>query len=978
MAQMPELPLKNPVQAKIETFINQSINAPIFDIKTGYYKKDSTKLDTFIINIKTKSIALYFDKQFAYAPFRPNTIEWLKEQAKKHIGELYQDYSIELYANNKILESYIPNYFVTTKKNQDNTRLPKHFKRKTQALVTNLSKQIPEFTNLHNIHIALWHSHGWYYEPTLDRWEWQRARLFQTVEDLSTMAYTLQNLVPMLENAGANVFLPRERSWQTHEVIVDNNGSSRNSIYTQNITQNITQPGFAIGNQPYTSENPFTLGSCVQFKSDKNKEIAIEWIPDIPETGEYPVYVSYHHDKNNADDALYTIHHMGGNTQFQINQQMGGETWIYLGTFQFDEGLNPAKGKVTLSGKTHKNKQMLSADAVRFGGGMGNVSRHGKISERPRYQEAARYYLQYAGMPDTLVWLLNTKKENDYIDDYQSRGEWINYLMGAPNGPLKNRNTQGLEIPIDLAFAFHTDAGFAASDSVVGTLAIYSTTMNNTSFPNGISKMASRDLSDLIQSQIVLDLRMKYDTSWIRRGLWDKPYSEAFRPNVPTMLLELLSHQNFMDARLGQEPQFRFDVSRAIYKGMLRFLSVQYGFDYIVQPLPITNFSATFSDTETIQLNWKSVPDPLEPTALANGYLVYTRKNNDGFNNGQFTKTPNLQIKNPEPGVIYSFKVTAWNKGGESFPSETLSVGLAPNSKGMALIVNAFDRIAGPAALNESTMAGFMDRIDEGVAYQCNIHTTGTQYDFLRSSPWLDDDSPGFGASGAELETKTIPGNTFDFSCIHGKTLLNAGYSFASTSDEAFEQASISGADYFMLDYLAGEEKTHYMPKNDSAKHFTIFNQSIINSLKNYLESGGNLLITGAYIGTDVHQNQQDSVIGALLKYKWRTHHASQLGQVIAADTSTFDIPKLLRFNTQYHPKIYKVETPDAIEPYDSTANTMMRYTENNMSAGVFANTGTYKVAAFGFPLESILDKNQKNSFMEQIIHFFKAKETKH
>ena len=40
------------------------------------------------------------------------------------------------------------------------------------------------------------------------------------------MAYTLPMLVPMLENAGANVFVPRERDWQVHEVIVDNDGST--------------------------------------------------------------------------------------------------------------------------------------------------------------------------------------------------------------------------------------------------------------------------------------------------------------------------------------------------------------------------------------------------------------------------------------------------------------------------------------------------------------------------------------------------------------------------------------------------------------------------------------------------------------------------------------------------------------------------------------------------------------------------------
>ncbi|MCK7540384.1 MAG: hypothetical protein MZV63_60575 [Marinilabiliales bacterium] len=39
--------------------------------------------------------------------------------------------------------------------------------------------------------IALWHSHGYFYEASLDRWEFQRARLFGIVEDLSVMGYVI-------------------------------------------------------------------------------------------------------------------------------------------------------------------------------------------------------------------------------------------------------------------------------------------------------------------------------------------------------------------------------------------------------------------------------------------------------------------------------------------------------------------------------------------------------------------------------------------------------------------------------------------------------------------------------------------------------------------------------------------------------------------------------------------------------------------
>ena len=52
-----------------------------------------------------------------------------------------------------------------------------------------------------------------------------------------------------------------------------------------------------------------------------------------------------------------------------------------------------------------------------------------KLSGKPRYLEAARYWLQYAGMPDLLVYT-PSKGKNDYNDDYMSRAEWVNYLAG--------------------------------------------------------------------------------------------------------------------------------------------------------------------------------------------------------------------------------------------------------------------------------------------------------------------------------------------------------------------------------------------------------------------------------------------------------------------------------------------------------------------------------------------------------------------
>ncbi|MCF8380880.1 MAG: N-acetylmuramoyl-L-alanine amidase [Bacteroidales bacterium] len=958
--------------ASVSSFTNSYINGHSFRYLTGYNKRDSTKIDTIITITKENLLEIYFDNRLAFAPIREDLIGIIQDSIRFYLPEVFRNYRVELFADSIRLSEFIPNYNRSKLTAPDPERIPSNKKKKMVPIVENISKPYSISSGLKDKNIALWHSHGWYYESKLHRWEWQRARLFQTVEDIYPMSYTLQYLVPMLENAGANVFLPRERDWQINEVIVDNDASQNRSLYIENLSaesHSLPNTGFAIGNPPYIDENPFKLGTYQSFTSDKSGANTISWIPDIPESGFYAVYISYSASDENVDDANYILFHEGGVTEFSVNQQIGGSTWIYLGKFKFKEGLNPETAKLVLSSKSRKSKLKITADAVRFGGGMGNIERNGLPSHKPRYQEGARYYLQYAGFPDTLVWKLQDTVVNDYADDYQSRGEWLDYLIGAPSGPTKNRNVKGLGIPVDLSLAFHTDAGISKNDTVIGTLAIYSTKTDSSHFPSGLSKMASRDLSDIIQSQIVNDLRFKYDSSWVRRGLWDRDYSEAWRPTVPAMLLELFSHQNFLDARFGAEPQFRFDVSRAIYKGMVRFLSFQYDYDYVIQPLPVKHFQVLMDEKDGFTLSWEPQLDSLEPTAIAEKYVVYTRIGEGDFDNGQLIKNNTYSLKEIEKDQIYSFKVTAINKGGESFPSEILSACKVSNEISKVMIINGFDRIGTPAYMDQGNFAGFMDIVDQGVPDHFDIHTTGSQYDFDKNSPWLDDDSPGHGASFSDKEPFVIPGNSFDFCYVHGSAIKKAGFSFVSVSDESFIDKNPDTKNYPIIDYLAGEEKTSFYPKDENTKRFEVYPEGLLKSFDKYLKSGGSLFISGAHIGTDIKENDLSAQTDTILKFKWRTNHASRVGEFNFVDTCFNNLNDRFSFNTKYHPSVYTVEAPDAIVPSDSSGKTLLRYTENNMSAAV-SYSGPYKIVAFGFPFETILNEKDREFIMLKILDF--------
>lgn len=957
--------------AASQAFLDNCKNNKLGEVQMVSY----ANLDTLILDKKAKTLDLYFDKYFARRPFRELGVENMYEDLSIELGNSFRGYKLTMYSTGVPIDKLIPNYFIENPEKRDSTKLPITFDR-VEPIVRNNSKPFVPSKGLYGRHIALWNSHGWYYENSLHRWEWQRARNFQVVEDIFPTSYVLQYLVPMLENAGANTFLPRERDFNTNEVIVDNDdpqsGYKENGRWTKGGT------GFAIGKKPYVSgDNPFEMGTY-RRRPANDQFASVEYAPEIPETGEYAVYISYHHNPVNVDDAKYTVYHAGGRTEFLVNQQIGGETWIYLGKFKFIKG---GDNKVIVKANRLSQNKYITTDAIKFGGGMGDIEREGLISGRPRWIEAARYYLQYAGMPEMVY---NIHQDSvDYNDDYKSRGEWVNYLKGAPYGPTADRELPGLDIPIDMSFAFHTDAGTTRNDTVVGTLLIYSRMGGETNwdnpadsseltYPDGQSRYVGRDLADLIQTQIVNDIRAKYDPAWNRRDMWDAAYSEAWRPNVPTALLELLSHHNFLDMKFGNDPQFRFDASRAIYKGILRYMSIQYNFDYVVQPLPPTHVVAEVLHEKVIRIKWQAQRDPLEPSAMPEKYMVYTRRDEGGWDDGILINGQQCMIPSVDDKVIYSFKVTALNEGGESFPSEIVAVCNVPNSKKI-LVVNGFDRVSGPARIETKKYLGFMDSWEKSVPDVYDLAYTGSQYDFDANSKWLDDDSPGNGASYANKETEVIVGNTKDYPALHGKAIKAAGYSFDSASDEAVSSGMIDLENYKIMDIIYGEQKATPWPKEFKKPRFRVFPREFSTAVQEFTDMGGNVFVSGAYIGTDLQgDTAKVNFASNVLKYRWMTDHAVNDGKVYSINNRLFVKNNTYNFVTDFDPTIYGSENPDGIMPIkDSGALTVLRYAQNNVSAGVAYNGDDYNTFILGFPFECIKSETERNSLMKQILAFF-------
>ena len=524
----------------------------------------------------------------------------------------------------------------------------------------------------------------------------------------------------------------------------------------------------------------------------------------------------------------------------------------------------------------------------------------------------------------------------------------MNWLRGAPFGPTGQSDLPGLGVPIDAALAWHTDAGIRRN-GLVGTLAIYNVPgMDSTrAFRDGTQRLANRDLADGVQTQVVGDIRQLYAAEWPRRPMWDRAYSEATRPQVPSFLLELLSHQNFRDMRFALDPRFQFDAARAVYKGLGRFLAAQRGAAFVPQPLRPVGLAALVDGAE-VALRWRPQPDPLEPDADAAAYVVYTRDGRWGWDGGTEVRGPSVRLPLPPVGTVRSYRVTAVNAGGESRPSAALAVGRVEGGGAPVLVVDGFDRVAAPEAVDAPGRAGF---VDLGVPEGLGVVTVGRQAEFDPSREYASDAAPGWGASASDLEGTPVLGNTRDWAAAHGRAWLAAGRSFVSASADAAESGAVDLSDYPVVDLALGLERRTAWPDPDDPRPtaFEALPDALRQRLGAFLGRGGVLVVSGAHWARDAGLDPASAawLRDALgVSADQSVDHA--LGE-ITTDAGTAG------FATTPGPDALAVRQSDALAPAGG-GRVIARYAETGQGAAVASG----RVVSFGVPLAAVADEAER------------------
>lgn len=512
--------------------------------------------------------------------------------------------------------------------------------------------------------------HGWLWNNGLNDYLTQRGNTNGMVEDFGSIENVNQYLQQYLINAGAGVWSVRERDMNTEEVIVDNDAGAPTYVESGNWTTS-GSTGYNGGTYRYTSSNNIETASAT-FK------------PNIQKSGLYWVSVFYRAGTNRSVDTQYKVNHAGGQTLVSINQEVHGLTWVYLGQFYFDEGTS---GSVVLSNETTdaSGTHAIIADAVRFGGGVGDVKdcaySGSPVSNKSRFDESARQFANFQSYPFC---------ENDVV----TRPHYAEWELAKGTATEQNHAVY---------VSLHTNA----FNGVARGTETYMFNGNET--PN------SDVLRDNIHAELINDITAGWDANWLDRGVKEANFGELRElSTLPGTLIELAFHDNVLDANALKEPYFRNLAARSIYKGIVRYFNEVDGSPLDFSPESPDHVMAYNSAENQITVKWKEPPFGGFLGDAATAYKVFMGTHGYAFSEGITTSNTSLTFDNLDPSTTYYFQVRATNDGGISFPSATVAARTpAAGSEVALLIVDGFDRSDRFCSVNvvESAALGSVQRM---------------------------------------------------------------------------------------------------------------------------------------------------------------------------------------------------------------------------------------------------------------------------
>ena len=431
-------------------------------------------------------------------------------------------------------------------------------------------------------------------------------------------------------------------------------------------------------------------------------------------------------------------------------------------------------------------------------------------------------------------------------------------------------------------------------------------TGTDTFYYNSGAVTGSSDLAQFVQDELIDTIRGLHDSGWANRGVKSANFAEV-NSNHNNEMPSILVELGFHDSEY--DTQFLLDpvFRRDSSRAMARGIIKYFANRDGQTPVFQPEPPVSFAALPTangVQLSWENGEIGAPFGDAPTTYRVYQSVDGRSWDNG--TEAGSAELTLPlAAGETKYFRVAALNAGGTSFSSETLAYRQPIGEETPVLVVSAYDRL--------QTSSLF----------------------------WA---SAGVVGSVKRMDLRRI--NAFDSIIETVSAIDQNDYPFASISDESLSDVDIE--DFSVIVWIAGEEST-----TDST--FTPEDQAI---LRDFVSGGGKLIVSGAeifwdldYRGDETDQAFAQEVLGALMENDDAETYFAVGEGLLAGVNMNFSFDDGASYN---------VEWPDVL---NSEHTVIARY-DTDGAAGIY----TGAVATFGFPLETIIDDNERSELFRLLL----------
>lgn len=497
--------------------------------------------------------------------------------------------------------------------------------------------------------IAISPGHGYIYYDAQMGYSTQRGRVRWEgcgdcrgiVEDFETHEIVVNQLIPLLEGAGARVVMVREPSHSAEGAIADQRSAGYREL--SGSFSDAADPG-AIGGAHRVSSDPDASASFSIAAPGSGPQLLSLWFVAGTDRLE-----------RTALDVIGPF----GTQLFSVNQRDHGRRWVPIALYDLDPGDSV---EVRLRAPNDGSTGLLVANAVRFGAGE-------HTTHHPWWQMGALPFARYQNAPPQVPATNDVTVRPQYASWFGADA-YISLHSNASGSPRSTAGGISSYRFNCLRYPDHTTAPPAAACD----------------FPIGSAR-----LQTLIHDAMVERIRQDFDRGFLNRGPKVANFGELRELNgIPGVLIESAFHDQVLlpgsstarvtDNEALHDPRWRRAAAYGIYKGVSEFL-VGSG------PLllsPPDRLVARRVDPTRVSVDFR-------PTGGALGYRVYVARDSRVFDQGTIADAPPVTIEDLTPGVPVFVKVAALNEAGEGVPSAIVAA--RPSDRpAQLLLVNAFLR----------------------------------------------------------------------------------------------------------------------------------------------------------------------------------------------------------------------------------------------------------------------------------------------